>query len=153
MIWTVDMNMFSSVALRGLVSAIGVGGIKKEILAEFGRIYRDLCLPESSIYFNDLQRLLIVAMHFEHGDVWLGYSTLPRFPVDKDKDVVMWEWDGKFVYNFNAQFVIPKYDKELDNLIHDRHNETYTGTVRDSKWVDAIQNRIFAIGGHDLTWT
>lgn len=98
---------------------------------------------------NDLQRELIAAFEREHGQAWLGSVNL--YKEDKGKPVI-WRWQGDLVRNFEARFVLPCFDLELQTLILDRAAGPYTGTVEDYQRVTAIHGRIHELGGECLIW-
>ena len=101
-------------------------------------------LPEADDGINNLNRDLIQAYKDEHGTVWLGKM---------DAAPPLWEWQGYFVYNWEASFVVPCYDEMLHRLILDRRNAPYTGTREDAPRVVAILDRIKELGGTNRLWT
>jgi hypothetical protein len=65
----------------------------------------------------------------------------------------MWKWDETLVYNFGADAVLPAYDAKLLELIETRNRTIYTNVRADKVHVDAIFDRIEAVGGKPLVWT
>jgi hypothetical protein len=108
--------------------------------------FPDDWLPEADDRLNDLNRQLIRAYADEYGTAWLGQ-------INYTPDKPLWKWDGGFVYNWGASFVIPCYDETLHKLILDRRNALYTGTADDAVRVARILNRIEDLGGEHLLWT
>lgn len=98
---------------------------------------------------NDHQRDLIAACALEWGEAWLGRINLYA---DTRQLPILWKWDGGLVYNFGASFVIPRHDAELERLIRERDEADYTGTAGDMPRIEAIFERINALGGHTLIW-
>lgn len=97
---------------------------------------------------NQKQRAKIRTMAQEHGQCWLvqvnGYNnngfsplTLYRFGLP---------------CNFAACAIVPTYDAELVRMIAERATAPYIGTADDGKRIDAIFDRIEAIGGTVLLW-
>lgn len=63
----------------------------------------------------------------------------------------MWEWDGEHSV-YGTAFVIPNEDDELRQMILERKDAVYNGAVDDAMHVDAIMDRIVALGGKLLVW-
>jgi len=111
----------------------------------------DGSLPESYTPVNSASRAMVCAMQQDHGQAWLGKINLYS---DDDRQHILWQYEpGKTVYNFGAAFVLPCYDAELERLIRERDAAPYTGTRDDRKRVDAIVQRIGALGGVHLLWS
>lgn len=112
---------------------------------------------ESDDEINDASRAVVEAMRAEHGQAWLGKINL--YDADRVKngggrpEQVLWKWDGSLVHNFEACFVAPCFDAELVRLIVERDAAPYTGTREDCARIEAITDRINAIGGVNLFWT
>jgi hypothetical protein len=85
----------------------------------------------------------------EHGAAWLGRVNLYKENPDQR---IMWEWDETPHCSVAAVFVLPRYDEELERMIRERDETPYTGTAGDSKLVNAIFDRIEALGGQALIW-
>jgi hypothetical protein len=49
-----------------------------------------------------------------------------------------------------ADFVLPRYDAELDALLVARYKAEYQGVDRDAAWVETILDRIKRLGGQLL---
>jgi len=114
---------------------------------------RDGCLPEADGEINDASREVVAAMARDHGgECWLGNVNLHKRYRGEPEDV-MWKWDGGLVCNFEAAFVVPRHDAELERLILERADAEYTGTRDDAKRIDTIFERIQALGGEHLHWT
>ena|GEM_PF-3402943 len=111
----------------------------------------DGCLPECYTPVNDASRAVVRAMLQDHGQAWLGKINLYS---DDDRQHILWQYEpGEAVYNFGAAFVLPCCDAELERLIRERDAASYTGTRDDGKRVDAIVQRIGALGGVHLVWS
>lgn len=112
-------------------------------------IVEDGCLPEADEEINDLSRHVIKEMHEAHGECWLGVINLY-----KEKEKILWKYDPQQqIYNFAADFVLPKYDEQLSEMIKTRSAQPYTGTADDGKFITQITERISQLGGHFLCWT
>jgi hypothetical protein len=108
---------------------------------------------ESNEDVNDASRRLVAAMRETHGSCWLGIINRYSHHGDTERTPWIWEWDSSLLYNFGCSFVIPKPDGELVRLLRERYDAEYTGTAADSVRMDAIFDRIYALGGCYLTWT
>ena len=108
---------------------------------------------EAESRINDASRKLIAAIEETHGEAWLGFMERQRKDLLMPSKEVMWKWGGDLVYNFGADFVVPRFDQELDNLIKERSDAPYEGVAKDKIWVDKIANRVAAINGHLLLWS
>jgi len=105
-------------------------------------------LPEAWGLINDASRKLIEAVHQAYGQAWLGNVNI------RDKGgVILWQWTpGETVCNFAAAFVVPQYDADLERLIRERADAPYEGTQKDAERVEAIMERLTALGGFHLYW-
>lgn len=110
----------------------------------------DGCLPEADDEINDASRNVVQAFQDEHGEAWLGLINV--YSSDKGKPV-LWKWDGSLVLNFSAGFVVPKYDADLERLIHDRHSPGEYSAKKNRSTLEAITIRIEELGGVLLLWT
>jgi hypothetical protein len=106
---------------------------------------------------NDVCRDVIRACFENYGEAWLGHVNLyddRRVKNGGGRDEqIMWKWDGAFVCNFEVAFVAPKFDAELVRLIRERDAGPYTTADADYKRIEAIHERLAAIGGVHLFWT
>jgi len=96
---------------------------------------------------NDASRK-IIDEYAKMGDCWL--IKVNRY---SDKDKLMWKYEGDFVYNFGADYVVPVHDKDLEQLLIERDEAEYTGTAADSVRIDKIIDRVIEIGGSILIWS
>ncbi|GAC1475597.1 MAG: hypothetical protein PVSMB8_00310 [Vulcanimicrobiaceae bacterium] len=101
---------------------------------------------EADNALNDSSRALVHAMADEHGQAWLG--KINRY--NSAKDPIVWKWDESIVYNFSADFVLPCDDAELARMIEAHGGQPFKGA---RERVDAIIDRIKALGGHLLVWS
>lgn len=117
-----------------------------------GLLEGDGCLPEADTEINAASRAVVSAMAEDHGEAWLGKINLHG---DERHGAVpvMWKWDGELVHNFGCAFVAPRFDEDLAKLIRDRDDAEYTTTAADAVRVEAILERVYAIGGISLSWT
>jgi hypothetical protein len=86
---------------------------------------------------------LIAAMRKVRGAAWLG-------KVNGHGRRTLWEWDGGTLSAASADFVLPRYDAELDALLVARYKAEYQGVENDATWVEAILDRIERLGGQLL---
>ena len=111
----------------------------------------DGSLPESYTPVNDASRAMVCAVQEDHGQAWLGKINLHS---DDDRRRIMWRHEpDETIFTFDAAFVLPCYDAELERLIRERDEAPYTGTRDDAKRIDPILQRIVAIGSVHLSWS
>ena len=103
-------------------------------------------LPECDELLNEASRDVVLAMQDTHNQAWLGLINSPP-----GKPVLV-KYDFQPVRNFQADFVIPKYDAVLVTLITNRL-AGYTNTSQDVTHVKAIHTHIRDLGGEILVWT
>lgn len=107
--------------------------------------------PEAHHDLNESNRRLIRTMHDAYGQAWLGKINLYT---DQDRIRIMWQYDPAIlVCNFEAGFVVPQYDAELERLVQERDRADYEGTSKDAERLEVIMNRLHEIGGHHLIWS
>lgn len=94
------------------------------------------------------QREAIAAFAQQHGAAWLGVVNLYD---DNRAKPVIWKWNGELVHNFEARFVIPRFDEELYELIILRKYAAYN-IKDDVQRVEAIFKRIAQLLGITLFW-
>lgn len=102
---------------------------------------------ESDTMLNDASREVILAMHEEHGEAWLGRINVT------EGEAVFEQWTGGELHNFCAAFVLPRYDAGLEHKMRERLATSYTGTKADRKLVTAIYERVKELGGELLVWS
>ena len=107
---------------------------------------------EADPSLNEASRRVVQAMRKKYDDAWLGEfnPSVKGVPIQKD---LLWKWDGRDVLNFEASFVVPKYDQLLVRMLLDRLTAKYTGTKDDAVRITAIQNRIRDLDGELLAWS
>jgi hypothetical protein len=122
----------------------------EESVRNYNRIFNDLytsnggSLPESSGALNDAARAVIDAYTEKHGTCWLGLINLYDRPA-------LWAHDGsEFVYNFGAEFVLPDYDRELEEMIYARDRAGLKNLIKNTH---DVTERIIALGGERLIWS
>ena len=106
------------------------------------------CVAESDERLNDSNRALIAAYHGEHGQAWLGRVNRCG---NETEDPPLYSWDGGAVCPFGASFVLPRFDAVLVRLLREWELSQYAGAH--AHHLDAIMDRIDAVGGSQLTWS
>jgi hypothetical protein len=86
---------------------------------------------------------LIAAMKKVRGAAWLGM-------INGHGRRTLWEWDGSMLSGVGADFVLPRYDAELDALLVARYRAEYQGVDNAAALVEAILDRIEKLGGQLL---
>jgi hypothetical protein len=86
---------------------------------------------------------LIEAMKKVRGSAWLG-------KINGVGRRTLWEWDGDALSAVGADFLLPRYDAELDALLVARYRAEYKGVEHDVKWVKAILDTIEQLDGQLL---
>ena len=107
----------------------------------------DGCPVEADESLNNASRGVVSAMHEEHGKAWLW-----RFDATCPTDRRTVEWDGATLCTFGADAVTPCDDQELRRLLVHRGDGPYS-MAKDRAAVEAIFDRVRAIGGHTLVWS
>lgn len=108
-------------------------------------------LVEADGALNSASRKMVIAMRDVHGEAWLGQINVYGYKKSIEKGVplpMLWKWNEGDIYNFSADFVIPKYDEKLDQMVRD-WNEI--GASADKH--NSIYDRIKELGGHHLFWS
>jgi hypothetical protein len=129
---------------------------ERNLINRFHAYFDGSGLPESCSEINEASRAVVDAMLQENGEAWLCivnvYEDTPR--CFDGKPVVLWKHTGdRIVRNFSASFVLPAYDADLERLILERHESTYTGTADDLERIEAIHAAAEKAGGIRLVWT
>ena len=113
----------------------------------------DGSMPEADAGVNDASRRMIEAVKREHGSAWLYKINLHGEERGNEHEAAF-EWDGSSpIYNFGCDAVAPFRDAELVGLIMARDAGPYTSVRDDVPRVNAIMDRIRAIGAHLVIWT
>lgn len=114
------------------------------------RRHDGLTPAECDEQLNSASQDTVARYRQQYGTVWLGqinpYS-------DERKANPLWEYKGEGVHNFGASFVVPAYEAELERLLLERLAAPYTGMADDKVRIDAIFDRIEALGGTHLHWS
>jgi len=93
---------------------------------------------------NAMRRIVpIASMKKVKGAAWLG-------KINGQGQRTLWEWDGGTLSAADADFVLPRYDAELDALLVARYKAEYKGVDNDAKCVEAILKRIDQLNGELL---
>ena len=133
-----------------------------EAVAEHGKRLQESAeevdggLVEADTRLNNSARNVVAAMRTDRGQAWLGRINLrgkERPCAGGTVADVCWKWEGGMVYNFGADYVLPRYDQVLVNLILERDAAPYTGTAKDAPRVNSIIQRVVDIGGALLIWS
>ena len=97
---------------------------------------------------NAFQRALIRAMRRENGKCYIGLIN------QKTKgNFTFLQYLRGMVYNFGGDFILPKFDLDLDNMIGEYRGLTPWNNVKAYKMIDAIFARVENLGGIALYWT
>lgn len=107
--------------------------------------------PENRDDLNDNSRLIIQCMHKYYGQCWLGQIN-PYTPEQQSSPIKKYR-PGQKVGNYHCDFVIPKYDAGLVNLITYRDRIPYQGADKDMDLVKVILERIDLLKGVCLFWS
>ena len=100
---------------------------------------------------NKLSRAKIRAIKSENGQCFIGKINL--YSEDRknvDTHPILAEYKKGMVYNFGCDFVVPKYDQELIDLIRD-YNKLKDGNKIKLK-LNAIFDKIIKLKGFSLQW-
>jgi len=89
---------------------------------------------------NESMRGILRAFTEAYPESYLGRVNLRGRPA-------MWPARESEWLNFDSDFIVPKYNAELEKLINDRELEEYTGTAKDAKLVRAIFAKVADLGG------
>ena len=100
---------------------------------------------------NDISRDKARAFLKHFKDAWLGNVNLHELYMGRPEKV-LWQWHGDLICNFEAAFIIPRYDSVLEHLILARFGTPYTGTKLDAKLIAGIFKRIEELQGESLYW-
>lgn len=113
-------------------------------------------LRESDEPYNSLNRSLITAFHKAFSHVYLGrinYYSDDRIEVSKGNKEVFEEYTGKHILNFEYDFVVPKCDRQLQDMIRKWNGgevpEVALGGV---ELMERIVKRIKSLGGENFVW-
>ena len=122
----------------------------KQLLDEQTKLFgkHDRTIPEATDDFNDNSRLLIQTMYAEHGQCWLGQINL-----DGEKPILRRYRPGEPLYNFCCEFILPRYDTGLINIITWRSKQPYRGARADMAVITTIMERINLLNGINLMWS
>lgn len=142
--WNAErMNMTS----RRLLDWNKIDRVSKNLTNEVARAIQEGegCIPEADSRVNAASRKVIQVFH-KTGETWLGkinaYSEMIK------RDTFLWKYEGAEIFNFYADFVLPQYDKELEQLLRERHEGNLS-----LKTLVKIHKRIESIKGVVLLWS
>jgi len=102
---------------------------------------------EADFSINDIQREKIQAFYQQHPNTHVGKINRTErvgSPIEK--------YTSQKVFNFQYDFIIPQHDPELERLLLEREQATYTGTKEDTVRLDKIYVRVKQLGGNYLYW-
>jgi len=122
---------------------------RKQCVLEFRSAIVDGWVTEAHAGLNDANRELIATYARVYGEAWLGQVN--HYGAEERR--YLWKWDGSFVFNFGADFVLPHDDEEIRRLLAARERTPYTGAAADGERLHAIFARIALAGGDVLFWT
>jgi hypothetical protein len=108
----------------------------------------DGCLPEADQDIGAASQAVITEMVYVHKEPWLGL-------INRHNKVVprLRPWYTDIAYMCSSSFIIPAFDRELDDLMRNREQAEYTGTRDDAVRLRAIYARVAELGGEILIWT
>lgn len=109
-----------------------------------------LGLSESDVDYNNLNRDIISAFKNENKHCYIGninfYGQTREYIINGEKSCYN-EYVGQKVYNFGCDFIVPKADEKLAQLIKKWNIDG------DISLIDDILNRINEINGIHFIWT
>lgn len=111
-------------------------------------------LREADSVLNDLNREIIEAIRLRDGSAFVGrinYHGEQHKAVARGEMSVYEECKGQMIYNFCADFVVPKADEELEKCIRAWNGDDRLPKSMAS--VEKITDRVEALGGINLFWT
>lgn len=133
--------------LRGAFELAYYRELQNRYIVSVGGI---LSLPEADDEYNDFNRKIISAFKKLHPKAHLGnvsnYNTLARQDLINGDIKALTEYDGRVVYNFGCDFIVPDYDEKLNDLIRDWNDEFKSAKVED------IYDRVKNLGGVYFIW-
>jgi len=107
---------------------------------------------EADGFLNRSNVKVIRAMEEEHGQAWLIKINLygdDQVPVIK----AITGGDDYNCYNFCCSMIVPKYDKQLEDMILARKNVECNGIKDDLPLVNKIMKHAHKLGGVNLIWS
>ena len=102
---------------------------------------------EFNRHHNRISRAKIRAMLKEYGSVFI-WSCNPY-----GKEIVVREYTGGMVYNFDGSFITPEYDIDLEWMMRERLKAPYTGTSDDYDRITEIYDHAEKMGMVHLVWS
>lgn len=104
-----------------------------------------LNIKEADENQNAISRCKIRAFKNKFGKCFLG-----KINKSANEPALKEYKQGMMVYNFDCDFVIPKYDAELENMINEYNSKPYSEELM--KDIKRIQNKIEQLGGLTILW-
>lgn len=99
-------------------------------------------IKEADDNLNEISRCKIKAFKEKFGKCFLGKIN------KRTNEPALREYEqGMMVYNFDCDFVVPKKDAELENMINDYNSKPYSDEL-----VKHIYNKIEKLGGLIILW-
>lgn len=132
--------------LRGAFEVAYYKAVQNRYIASVGGV---LCLDEADEEYNNLNRKIISAFKKWHQRACKGtvnFYDENRQNLIEGKILAVTEYDGGMVFNFGCDFIVPKFDEKLNELI--REWNTPGSTVK----VDDIYDRVNRLGGIYFLW-
>lgn len=111
---------------------------------------------EGNRKMNNANRKLIQAYIDVYGSAWVGRINLYDEWRKLGRPIMREIKEGTWVREFSCDFVLPKYNGELERLIRvrdDAHQLDYKGTEWDLGLIEPIKTMLYALDGLDLIWT
>ncbi len=132
--------------LRGAFEVSYYKAVQNRYIASVGGV---LSLDEADEKYNDLNRKIISAFKKWHPRACKGsvnFYDESRQNLIKGKISAVTEYDGGMVFNFGCDFIVPKYDEKLNDLIREWNTPFSTAKV------DDIYKRVNSLGGVYFLW-
>jgi hypothetical protein len=128
---------------------------RRDLVREYARSAiddGDGFLPqEADDQLNNASRRLVAAMHATTGQAWLGKMNRSREERACEESPLT-KWDEGPIYNFAADFVLPRYDAEVERLMLVRETGEYSAQ-RDAARIKQVFERVALLGGETLIWS
>jgi hypothetical protein len=94
---------------------------------------------------NTISRNKARAMKRQYGKCFLGKINLYN-----KTDTILKEYNRGMIYNFGADFILPEYNAEIENMIKEYNNQPYSSKIIQD--IKKIINKIESLNGINLLW-
>jgi hypothetical protein len=121
-----------------------------ELIEKENYFFRHGMPMEGDWILNKIQRAKIRAMRREYGHAWLGRINIYK---DWNQDHYQKRYSRGMVYNFQYDYLLPGYNKEIENLVraYNDISSLINSSILFTK-IEEILEKISARGGQILTW-